>query len=157
MQHLPASNHSNEPLCLAFNAAQEAQKLFFPSLGITESALGSARSALHRQPRGICEMSLMTQRICPALATAALTGALVLTGCVSDFQFDLPEHHPAQRSSPSSGPLEVPNPFEVKPPTEASTEEEGGMHMRHGEDGMPSQEPTPEPMHEHGEHGGGAR
>lgn len=91
------------------------------------------------------------------MAAAAFTGALVFTGCVSDFQFELPEHHPAQPSSPHSGPLEVPNPFEVNPPIEAPKEAESDMHMMHGEHEMPSQEPPPKPMQEHGEHGGGGR
>ena len=80
-----------------------------------------------------------------ALAAVTLAGGLSLTGCASDFQFELPEHHPARPSSPSSGALDVPSPFDIEPPIEASSEDEAGkMHKLHEGHGAPAK------MREHG-------
>lgn len=72
-------------------------------------------------------------------AAVALAGAFLLAGCVSNFEFELPEHHPAQPDSPASGPLGAPSPFDVAPPG-ASEGEMQGMHQGHdGAETQPEQ------------------
>lgn len=43
-------------------------------------------------------------------------GWLLIAGCVSDFEFELPDEHPG-RPVGSSGPLDAPSPFHLSAPS----------------------------------------
>lgn len=46
------------------------------------------------------------------LAALTLAAAALVTGCVRDFRFDVPETHPAHPAAGSAGSLTAPSPYD---------------------------------------------
>lgn len=92
-------------------------------------------------------------------ATVVLTTSVVCVGCVSDFVFELPEDHPAQADASPSGPLDVPDPFSVRPPEATSANDDDKRHGMRGraEKSGSGDDPDEERRDGHHDHGKGMR
>ena len=75
-----------------------------------------------------------------AIAATWMASLASLTGCVSSFEFELPEDHPARPTATPAGPLPIPNPFDVAPPQEPAGGGADTMHEVHAEESERSSE-----------------
>ena len=70
-------------------------------------------------------------RVLSTAGTCAAT-LIILTGCVSFFEYEPPLGHPARADAPSAEPLVSPDPFQLKAPFDAKEDSgNGAEEMQH--------------------------